>query len=182
MTQKTRRDFLNLTTGIVGGCGLGVVVWPFVAQLQPDSATKAARTIEVDISTIETGTSLILAWRGRPVVIRNRTDREVELARASPLASLRDKNARNANLETDSMALDEARCAGKDRENWLIMVNLCTHLGCVPIGGTPDKPGWFCPCHGSTYDTAGRVLTGPAEQNMTIPPYHFITDRLVRIG
>jgi len=182
MPQATRRDFLKVTTGIAGCCGAAALAWPFIAQLQPDSATLAASTVEVDISAVEAGTSLIIPWRGKPVVIRNRSVREIELARASPLEGLKDSRARNANLDDDARALDEARSAGKGRENWLIMVNLCTHLGCVPILGTPDKPGWFCPCHGSSYDTAGRVLTGPAGQNMAIPPYQFITDSLVRIG
>jgi len=182
MTEQNRRDFLKTTTGIAGCCGAAVLVWPFIAQLQPDSATLAASQVEVDISAVEVGTSLIIPWRGRPVVIRNRSTQEIELARSSPLEELKDPHARNANLDDDTPALDEARCAGEGRENWLIMVNLCTHLGCVPLPGPADKPGWFCPCHGSSYDTAGRVLTGPAGQNMAIPPYQFITNSLVRIG
>jgi len=180
--NRSRRDFLTLATGITGCCGAAAVAWPFIAQMRPDAASQAAQTLEVDISEIETGTSLIVAWRGKPVVIRNRTMQEIEAARAISLEMLKDKQARNANLELDQLAHDEARCAGEGRENWLIMVNLCTHLGCVPIGGGADNPGWFCPCHGSTYDTAGRVLTGPAGQNMAIPPYKFITDGRVKIG
>jgi len=182
MTEKNRRDFLHLVTAIAGGCGAAALAWPFMAQLQPDAATQAASKIEIDLAAIETGTSFISLWRGQPIIIRNRTSQEIEQARARPIETLKDKQARNANLEADRLATDDARCAGPGRENWLIMVNLCTHLGCIPIIGTKSNPGWFCPCHGSTYDTAGRVLTGPAGQNMAIPPYQFITDSVIRIG
>jgi len=182
MTEKTRRDFLGMATLITGGCGMGALAWPFIAQLRPDASRQATSTIDVDISTIETGSSLILPWRGQPIVIRNRTPQEIEQARATSIEALKDQQARNANLEAGSLATDAARCGGPGHENWLIMVNLCTHLGCVPIGGTKENPGWFCPCHGSTYDTAGRVLSGPAGQNMAIPPYQFISDNLIRIG
>jgi len=182
MDTTTRRDFLTLATGITGCCGAAALTWPFIAQLRPDAANQAASSIEIDIATIETGTSLIIPWRGKPIVIRNRTQQEIEVARALPVETLKDRQARNANLDDNTLASDAARCAGKGRENWLVMVNLCTHLGCVPIVGTAEKPGWFCPCHGSAYDTAGRVLSGPAGQNMAIPPYQFITDTLIRIG
>jgi len=182
MNETSRRDFLKITSLMAGGCGAAALSWSFLAQLQPDEATLAASTVEVDISAVAPGASLIIPWRGKPVVIRNRSAQEIELARATPIESLKDTHARNANLAEDTPALDAARCAGQGRDNWLIMVNLCTHLGCVPILGTPDKPGWFCPCHGSSYDTAGRVLNGPAGQNMAIPPYQFLSDTLIRIG
>jgi len=182
MDSKTRRDFLKTATVITGGCGAAALTWPFIAQLRPDSASQDEAQIDVELETIETGASLIVPWRGKPVVIRNRTIQEIEQARATPLEALKDPLARNANLDANHPALDEARCAGANLENWLIMVNLCTHLGCVPIGGTVENPGFFCPCHGSSYDTAGRVLTGPAGQNMAIPPYQFITNTLIRIG
>jgi len=182
MNTATRRDFLTLATGITGCCGAAALTWPFIAQLRPDAANLATSTVEIDIASIETGTSLLVPWRGKPVVIRNRTQQEIDKARETPIEALKDRQARNANLAEDALASDDARCAGDGRENWLVMVNLCTHLGCVPMSGTADKLGWFCPCHGSAYDTAGRVLSGPAGQNMVIPPYQFITDTLIRIG
>jgi len=182
MTEYKRRDFLSLATCLAGGVGAAAVVWPLVDQLSPDGATRAASTIDVDLSTVGEGMSIVVEWRGQPVVIRNRTRKEIEQARTTPLGALKDRHARNANLPQEAEALDTARSAGKGRENWLIMVNLCTHLGCVPQGESGQFGGWFCSCHASVYDTAGRVRSGPAGQNMAIPPYQFLSDTLVRIG
>jgi len=180
--QTTRRDFLFLATGVAGAAGIAGVAWPFIDQLRPDAATYAAGSIDVDVSSIEEGMSVTVKWRGQPVVIRNRTKKEMEESRITPLAMLKDRCARNANLADETEATDFARGAGEGRENWLIMVNICTHLGCVPLGQAGRYNGWFCPCHGSSYDTAGRVRNGPANRNLAIPPYRFISDTVVRIG
>ena len=182
MTDKTRRDFLFLATGVAGAVGVGAVAWPFIDQLRPDQATLATASIEVDISGIEEGMSVTVKWRGQPVVIRNRTKKEIEEAAAVDISQLKDQDAGNPNLEGSHAATDIARSAGEGRENWLIMINICTHLGCVPIGQAGVFGGWFCPCHGSVYDTAGRVRGGPANRNLDIPPYKFLSDTLLQIG
>jgi len=182
MSNPKRRDFLSLAAYVTGGLGVGAIAWPFIDQMRPDGATEAFDSVEVDLSSIEEGMSVTIKWRGQPVIIRHRTKAEIARARATPLDVLKDRHARNANLAANTQATDDARCAGKGRENWLIMVNLCTHLGCVPRGTSGGSGGWFCPCHASVYDTAGRVRAGPASQNMAIPPYEFISDTLIRIG
>ena len=143
-------------------------------------------TTEVDLSPVEEGQAITVMWRGKPIFIRHRTTKEIEEAKAVPLDDLIDPIARNANLPEDAPATDENR-AGKDRENWLVMIGICTHLGCIPKGqaiGDPkgDYDGWFCPCHGSQYDSAGRIRVGPAPQNMAIPPYAFTSDTKIKIG
>lgn len=182
MSNQTRRDFLFLATGVAGAVGVGAVTWPFIDQLRPDEAARAQAAIDVDVSSIGAGMSVTVKWRGQPVVIRNRTQKEIEAAQATPLAELKDNRARNANLPDETAASDLARSAGKGRENWLVFVNICTHLGCVPLGQAGRYRGWLCPCHGSSYDTAGRVRSGPANRNMAIPPYKFISDTVIRIG
>ena len=180
--EPTRRDFLYLTTGAAGVIGAGAVAWPFIDQLRPDATTLALSTIEVDISGIEEGMSITVKWRGKPVFIRWRTEKEIEEASAVPLEDLKDPSARNANLSPDAPALDVDRSAGEGMENWIVMIGSCTHLGCVPLGQAGDFGGWFCPCHGSHYDTAGRIRTGPAPENLAIPPFEFISDTRIKIG
>lgn len=181
-SDHTRRDFLYIATGMAGVVGVGGAVWPFIDQLRPDASTLALATIEVDISAIEAGMSVTALWRGRPVFIRHRTDEEVEAARAVELSDMPDQLARNENLGADAPADDLSRSAGEGMENWIIMIGVCTHLGCVPLGQAGNHNGWFCPCHGSHYDTAGRVRSGPAPENLHIPVYEFLSDTLVRIG
>ncbi|WP_273717632.1 MULTISPECIES: ubiquinol-cytochrome c reductase iron-sulfur subunit [Bartonella] len=182
MGKQTRRDFLFLVTAVAGAVGMGVVTWPFIRQLRPDEAVLASSSVEVDLSGIEEGMSVTVKWRGQPVVIRNRTAKEIADARAVSLSLLKDRQARNPNLEGEKEATDFARSAGKGRENWLIVINLCTHLGCVTLGQSGKFGGWLCPCHGSVYDTAGRVRSGPANYNLAIPPYQFLSDTLLKIG
>ncbi|UXM94579.1 ubiquinol-cytochrome c reductase iron-sulfur subunit [Bartonella sp. HY329] len=182
MSKQTRRDFLFLATGVAGSIGVAAIGWPFIDQMRPDEATLAAGSIEVDISGIEEGMSIIVKWRGQPVVIRNRTPKEIKESQETPLDALKDQNARNNNIEASATATDINRSAGEGRQNWIIMVDLCTHLGCVPLGQSGRYGGWFCPCHGSSYDTAGRVRNGPANKNLAIPTYEFISDTIVRIG
>lgn len=180
--EPTRRDFLYLTTAMAGVVGAASVAWPFIDQMRPDATTLALSTIEVDVSGLERGMSITVKWRGKPVFIRNRTDEEIAEADAVPLDELPDPSARNENLAPDAPASDVDRSAGEDRENWIVMIGSCTHLGCVPLGQSGEYGGWFCPCHGSHYDTAGRIRKGPAPENLHIPPYEFLTDTRIKIG
>ena len=182
VTEPNRRDFLYVATGMAGVVGVAGAAWPFIDQMQPDASTRALSSVEVDISALEEGMSMTVKWRGKPVFIRNRTAKEVEEAKAVQLADLKDPLARNANLPADAQATDEARTASKDRENLLVQLGVCTHLGCVPLGQAGDFGGWFCPCHGSHYDTAGRIRKGPAPENLPVPVLAFISDTMIRIG
>ncbi|WP_321341478.1 ubiquinol-cytochrome c reductase iron-sulfur subunit [uncultured Cohaesibacter sp.] len=167
--EPTRRDFLYVATGAFGAVGAAALAWPFIDQMNPDASAVALSSIEVDISSIEVGQSLTVKWRGKPVFIRHRTDKEIEEAKAVNVADLRDP-------QTD----EERTKPGK--EQWLIMIGICTHLGCVPEGQKGDYDGWFCPCHGSHYDSAGRIRQGPAPLNLQLPPYQFVSDTLIKIG
>ncbi len=149
--------------------------------MNPDAAALALATTEVDVSSIAPGMAITIKWRGKPVFIRNRTPEEVEAAKAVPLAELKDRAARNANLP-DSATADDANRGVVGNEALIIMVGVCTHLGCVPLGQQGDFGGWFCPCHGSHYDTAGRIRQGPAPENLQIPPVTFVSESVVRIG
>ncbi|MFC7397004.1 ubiquinol-cytochrome c reductase iron-sulfur subunit [Chelatococcus sp. GCM10030263] len=180
-SEPTRRDFLYIATGAVGAVGLGAAIWPFISQMNPDASTLALSTVEVDISQVAEGQSITVKWRGKPVFIRHRTAQEISEAKAVSLDQLIDPVARNENLPAEAPATDENRSA-KGKEPWLVMIGICTHLGCVPLGQQGDYDGWFCPCHGSQYDSAGRVRHGPAPENMHIPAYEFISDTTVRIG
>ncbi|MEX0853100.1 MAG: ubiquinol-cytochrome c reductase iron-sulfur subunit [Bauldia sp.] len=179
--EPTRRDFIYIATGAVGTVGAALTAWPLIDQMNPDAAALALSTTEVDVSSLEPGMSVTVKWRGRPVFIRNRTEKEIAEAKATPLSDLKDRAARNANVSEHATAEDVNRAAG-DRENWLIMVGVCTHLGCVPLGQQGAYGGWFCPCHGSVYDTAGRIRQGPAPENLAVPKYEFISDSVIRIG
>ncbi len=180
--DTSRRDFLFIATGMAGAVGAAAAVWPFIDQMRPDASTLAVSSIEVDVSSVEPGMSLTAKWRGKPVFIRNRTEKEVEEAKAVKLEELKDRDARNANIAAGSPANDLDRSAGKDKENWIVMVGVCTHLGCIPLGQAGDFGGWFCPCHGSHYDTAGRIRKGPAPENLPVPPFAFISDTTIKIG
>ncbi|GLK86585.1 ubiquinol-cytochrome c reductase iron-sulfur subunit [Ancylobacter defluvii] len=179
--ETTRRDFLYIATGAMGAVGAAALVWPFISQLQPDASVLALSSTEVDIGQIQEGQIVTVKWRGKPVFVWNRTPKDIEEARATQLSALLDPVARNANLPADAPATDENRAA-KDQEKWLVVIGICTHLGCVPIGHMGEYDGWFCPCHGSEYDSAGRVRRGPAPENLAIPPYHFVSDTKISIG
>ncbi|EKF17229.1 ubiquinol-cytochrome c reductase iron-sulfur subunit [Nitratireductor pacificus] len=181
-TEHTRRDFLYVATGVAGAIGAAGVAWPFIDQMRPDASTRALASIQVDVSGVEPGMSLTVKWRGRPVFIRNRTDAEIEEAKAVALEDLKDPVARNANIAADAPATDLDRSAGEGKENWLVMVGVCTHLGCVPLGQAGDFGGWFCPCHGSHYDTAGRIRKGPAPTNLEVPTFEFVSDTVIQVG
>ena len=165
----TRRDFLYVATGAVGAVAVAGAVWPLVNQMNPDASVRALASIEFDLSGIEEGQSVTIKWRGLPVFVRHRTPAEIEEARAVPLSELKDP-------ETDEQRTKPGH------EQWLIMIANCTHLGCIPVGESGEYDGWFCPCHGSVYDTAGRIRKGPAPKNLVLPEYEFVSDTLVQIG
>ncbi len=170
--EPSRRDFLYLAT-LAGGAGLGLAfVWPLIDSMNPAADVLALSTVEVDLGPIEIGQAITVKWRGKPVFIRHRTAEEIAEARADDDAELPDPQS------------DAERVK---RPQWLIMVGVCTHLGCIPLGQKTGDPkgefgGWFCPCHGSHYDTSGRIRKGPAPENLPVPNYTFLDDNLVRIG
>jgi len=164
-----RRDFLFVAAGAVGAVGVAAAAWPLINQLNPDASVLALASIEFDVANIAEGESVTIKWRGNPVFVRHRTQAEIDEAKAVPLSDLKDP-------ETDAQRTKEGH------EQWLIMIANCTHLGCIPVGESGEYDGWFCPCHGSVYDTAGRIRKGPAPKNLVLPPYEFVSDTLVRIG
>ncbi|MBM3483856.1 MAG: ubiquinol-cytochrome c reductase iron-sulfur subunit [Alphaproteobacteria bacterium] len=171
-TGETRRDFLILAAGAMGAIATIAVVWPLIETMNPAADTLALSSTEIDISGIEVGQAIVVVWRGKPVFVRHRAPEEIEEARKVSLDDLGDKQS------------DEERAK---KAEWLILVGVCTHLGCIPLGtkqGDPrgDFGGWFCPCHGSHYDTSGRIRKGPAPRNLEVPPYEFLSDTLVKIG
>lgn len=179
--ETTRRDFLYIATGAMGAVGAAALVWPFVSQLQPDASVLALSSTEVDLTQIQEGQIVTVKWRGKPVFVWNRTAKDIEEGKATPLSALLDPVARNANLPLDAPATDENRAA-QGKEKWLVVIGICTHLGCVPIGHMGEYDGFFCPCHGSEYDSAGRVRRGPAPENLAVPPYTFVSDTKISIG
>ena len=167
MDDPSRRDFLYIATGAVGAVGLAGVVWPLISQMQPDASTLAASTTEVDLTPVAEGQIITVKWQGKPVFVRHRTAKEIAEARATPMSALKDP------------ATDESRA---QKPEWLIVIGICTHLGCVPIGHEGQYEGWLCPCHGSIYDTAGRIRQGPAPLNLYLPPYKYTAENKVLIG
>ncbi len=159
----------------------GAAVWPLVNQMNPSADVQALSSIRVDVSAVEEGTQLTVKWLGKPVFIRKRTPDEIEQAKAVDVSSLTDPNAENANLPAGAPATDENR-AMQGAEEWLVMIGVCTHLGCVPLGNAGDFGGWFCPCHGSHYDTAGRIRKGPAPRNLAVPVARFDGDTTLVLG
>ena len=170
--SNNRRDFLYLSSMTIGGVGVAVFMWPFLKSMNPAEDTLALGSTEVDLSDISIGQSITVKWRGRPVFIRRRTQEEIVEANSVDLAVLRDPMSDKDRVQ---------------KEEWLVLEGICTHLGCVPLGQkmTDTKGeynGWFCPCHGSHYDTSGRVRKGPAPDNLPVPPYKFISDTKIIIG
>jgi ubiquinol-cytochrome c reductase iron-sulfur subunit len=178
--EGTRRDFLYIATGAVGAVGLALTAWPFISQMNPDASVLALASIDVDIEPIAEGQSITVSWRGNPVFIRHMTPAEIEAAQATPVEDLPDRLARNANIEEGAPATLENRLV--EGKTFLVQIGVCTHLGCVPIGESGDFDGWFCPCHGSHYDNAGRIRSGPAPENLPIPRYEYLADTQIRIG
>ncbi len=170
--EQTRRDFLFTTTGAVGAVGAAAAVWPFIDQMNPAADTLALASTEVDLDAIEEGQSITVVWRGKPVFIRHRSAAEIKAATEGDKVDLPDP-------ATDASRVKQAK--------WLILVGVCTHLGCIPLGNKSgeargDFGGWFCPCHGSHYDTSGRIRKGPAPLNLKVPSYEFLSDAKVKIG
>ena len=166
--KKTkRRDFIFSASYALGAVGVGAAVWPLIDQMNPDASVKALASTEVDISGVEKGQSITVLWRGKPVFIRRRTEEEIAKAKDVKLEDL-------PHPETD-----EERAKNPE---WLVMLGVCTHLGCVPLGDKGEYGGWFCPCHGSHYDTSGRIRKGPAPTNMEVPKYEFVNANTIKIG
>jgi len=170
----TRRDFLLLTAGAVGAVGTAYFAWPFIDSMNPAADILAQSTVDVDISSIPAGQAITVVWRGKPIFVRHRTAEEIKAAEKVPMSDLLDP-------ETDQKRVK------KGHDDWLIVVGICTHLGCIPTGNLPTQNrgkygGWACPCHGSLYDTSGRVRRGPAPANLAVPPYTFLTASTIRLG
>ena len=175
----TRRDFLYVATGAMGAVGVAAFAWPFIDQMNPSTAALALASTEVDLSAVQPGQQVIVKWRGHPLFVRRRTPAEIAAAKAVDVNSLPDPLARNDNLPETALATDEDRAT---KPEWLILIGVCTHLGCTPTGFEGDYGGWLCHCHGSQYDTAGRIRKGPAPQNLAVPPYAFLTDTRIKVG
>lgn len=170
--EGTRRDFLYLVTGATAAVGVGAVVWPLIDSMNPAANVLALATVEVNLTGIEQGMAITVTWRGKPVFVRHRTEQDITAARDVDVAALRDPQT------------DEIRA---EKPEWLVVVGVCTHLGCVPLGNRQGEPkgdfnGWFCPCHGSHYDTSGRIRIGPAPLNLAVPPYIYNSDTVITIG
>ena len=170
--DNKRRDFLQLSTISIGAVGTAAFIWPFIKSMNPAEDTIALGSTEVDVSNIEEGQSVTVKWRGKPVFIRKRTKDEIYAAKTVNIADLKDPEE-----DVDRVKKDE----------WLVLVGVCTHLGCVPLGqkltdSKGEYNGWYCPCHGSHYDTSGRIRKGPAPENLAVPPYSFLNDTTIKIG
>lgn len=188
--EGTRRDFLFYATAGAGAVATGAAVWPLVNQMNPSADVQALSSIFVDISAVEPGTQLTVKWLGKPVFIRHRTEEEIAKALEQDKeaeGSLPDPFARNVNLpDPTALATDANRTLpspeGEAADAWLVQMGVCTHLGCVPLGDSGDFGGWFCPCHGSHYDMAGRIRKGPAPQNLPIPPVAWVDGSTIKLG
>ena len=168
--EPTRRDFLYLATTAAAGVAGAAMVWPFVAAMAPDAETVAAGApVELDLTPIAEGQIVKIFWRGKLIFVRHRTAAEIKAAQDVNIATLRDPQPDSARVKPG-------------KEQWLVVYGNCTHLGCVPLGNQGEYHGWFCPCHGSVFDTSGRIRQGPAPVNLPLPPYTFVSDAKVRIG
>jgi len=165
--KTNRRDFIFTASYALGAVGVGAVVWPLIDQMNPDASVKALASTEVDVSGVEKGQSITVLWRGKPVFIRRRTEEEIAKA----------KDVKLEDLPHPETVEERAK-----NPEWLVMLGVCTHLGCVPLGDKGEYGGWFCPCHGSHYDTSGRIRKGPAPTNMEVPKYEFVNSNTIKIG
>ena len=167
IAQPRRRDILYIGAGAMAAAATAGVVWPLIDQMNPDASTLALASTEVDLSAIAPGQIVTIKWRGKPVFVRHRTPAEIQAAESAPLASLPDPQPDGKRVK---------------KPEWLVVIGVCTHLGCIPLGHEGEFEGWFCPCHGSTYDTSGRIRSGPAPTNLEVPEYAFLTDTKIKIG
>ena len=165
--KVNRRDFIYTASTVVGVVGVGAAAWPLIDQMNPDASVKALATTEVDVTSVKPGQSITVLWRGKPVFIKRRTENEISEAKSVSLTELKHPEK------------DEDRALNPE---WLVMLGVCTHLGCVPLADKGDYKGWFCPCHGSHYDTSGRIRKGPAPTNLEIPKYEFVNSNTIKIG
>jgi len=165
--KVNRRDFIYTASTVVGVVGVGAAAWPLIDQMNPDASVKALATTEVDVTSVKPGQSITVLWRGKPVFIKRRTENEISEAKSVSLTELKHPEK------------DEDRALNPE---WLVMIGVCTHLGCVPLADKGDYKGWFCPCHGSHYDTSGRIRKGPAPTNLEIPKYEFVNSNTIKIG
>lgn len=185
-SEHSRRDILQIAAGSWALVGGAAALWPMLDQMNPDASALALASTEVDLAQVKEGQAITVLWRGKPVFIRHRTAKEIEEARAIAIDELPDALANNSTLGSDADASDGNRVkAGKDQ--WMVLVGVCTHLGCIPKGQSVgdvkgEYGGWFCPCHGSVYDTSGRIRKGPAPRNLEVPPYAFLSDTKIKIG
>jgi ubiquinol-cytochrome c reductase iron-sulfur subunit len=167
-----RRDFLELVAWSTVVVGAGALAWPLIDNMNPSADVLALSSTEVDISQVPLGSAITISWRGKPVFVRHRTAEEIQAA---------------ADVDVDALPDPQPDSARVEKPEWLILVGVCTHLGCIPLGNKPTEPrgdygGWFCPCHGSHYDTSGRIRKGPAPANLQVPVYTYLSDTVVRIG
>ena len=168
--EPTRRDFLYIATGAVAAVGAAAAIWPLIAQMNPDASTIAAGApIEVDLTPIAEGQVIKVFWRGKPIFINHRTKKQIDDARKVNVAALPDPEP------------DEKRVK-PGHDEWQVLIAICTHLGCIPLADQGPYDGYFCPCHGSVYDTSGRIRQGPAPSNLALPPYEFLSDSKIKIG
>ena len=167
--DPNRRDFIHIAAAVGAAGAVGGLAWPFIDQMNPAGDTLALASIEFDLSKVELGQQVTIKWRGKPLFIRHRTGKEIAEAIQGDTADLRDK-------QTD----EQRHKPGK--AEWLVLIGTCTHLGCVPTFGGGEYGGWFCPCHGSVYDTSGRIRKGPAPKNLEVPDYAFLSDTKVKVG
>ncbi|MEE2692489.1 MAG: ubiquinol-cytochrome c reductase iron-sulfur subunit [Pseudomonadota bacterium] len=182
--EPTRRDFIHILAGSVAAVGAAGTLVPLVDQMNPDASVLALSTKEVDLSNLPVGQAIKVMWQGKPVFIRHRTEEEIREAENVQLSQLKDEKARNDNLPSNADAEDKNRVINPA---YMVVVGVCTHLGCIPLGTAQGETrgeygGWFCPCHGSVYDTSGRIRKGPAPENLLVPPYEFLTDTTIKIG
>lgn len=165
--EPSRRDILYIATGAAATVAAGGMVWPLISQMNPDASTLALASTEVDLSSVAVGQIVTVKWRGKPVFVRHRTPEEIKTSEDTPLAELPDPQPDSARVQ---------------KPEWLVVIGVCTHLGCIPTGKAGEYDGWFCPCHGSTYDVSGRIRSGPAPSNLEVPPYAFVSDKKIKIG
>jgi ubiquinol-cytochrome c reductase iron-sulfur subunit len=172
--EPTRRDFLYVATGAFAAVGAAAAVWPLIDQMNPDASVLALASIELDIGAVPVGQEITVKWRGKPIFVRHRSPEEIAAAESVDLADLKDPQPDDARLVKGP--------DGKLEKEWLILIGICTHLGCVPLAYKGEFNGYFCPCHGSVYDTSGRIRKGPAPLNLEVPPYKFVSATKIQIG